>query len=122
MHTHSVLCRLFADLVHTLRRVNVFHSNAAPRPAGAHAPFFEGKGADSAEVAVLWPPTPNPTPLGEGAAALLGEATAAAAATFEDEEQRSVRRRPSGTAATGCGKPEQGEDGHNIRQCSVRCR
>ncbi len=85
MHTDSVLCRLFADLVHTYRRVNVFHSNAALRLAGAHHSFFEGKGA---EVAVLWQPPPNPTPLGEaaaakGAAALLGEAAAAAATTFE---------------------------------------
>ncbi len=34
MHTDSLLCRYFADLMHTLCRVNVFHSNAAPRPAG----------------------------------------------------------------------------------------
>jgi hypothetical protein len=32
----------FADLVHTLSRVNVFHCNAAVRPAGAHRPFLRG--------------------------------------------------------------------------------
>jgi hypothetical protein len=39
MHTNSVLCRLFADLVQTLSRVTVFHCYAAARPAGAHRPF-----------------------------------------------------------------------------------
>jgi hypothetical protein len=33
----------FADLMHTLCRVNVFHSNAAPRQAGAHRPFLRGQ-------------------------------------------------------------------------------
>ncbi len=39
MHTNSVLCRLFADLVHTLRRV---HCSAAARPAGADRLFLRG--------------------------------------------------------------------------------
>jgi hypothetical protein len=52
MHTDSVLCKLFADFVHTLSSVNVFHSNAAGRPAAAHHP---------AEVAVLWPLRQGPT-------------------------------------------------------------
>jgi hypothetical protein len=81
LHTESVLCRLFADLMHTLYRVNVFHSIQHRDWQGPIVPFFEGKGA---EVAVLWPPPPDPTTLGErptraagGASALLGEAAAA---------------------------------------------
>ena len=42
MHTNSVLCRLFADLVQTLSRVNVFHCNAAAQPAGGHHPLLRG--------------------------------------------------------------------------------
>ncbi len=53
MHTNSVLCRLFADLVHTLSSVIVFHSNEQRDRRGAVGPFFEGEGA---EVAVNWPP------------------------------------------------------------------
>ncbi len=99
MHTDSVPCRLFADLVHTLRKVNVSHLNAPGRsgPRG-------GASALLGEVAAA----------GEGVAALLGEAAAAAAATFEDKAQRSVRRRASGTAAAGC-KPVPGEEGCHAR-------
>ncbi len=61
-------------------------------------------------------------PLGEAAHeggggrlhALLGQAAAAAAATFEDEAQPSVRRCPSGTAAAGS-KPVRGEEGRHAR-------
>jgi hypothetical protein len=64
MQTDFVLCRLFADLVHTFLRVIVFHSNAAARPTGGRLPFLRG-----AEVAAhsqpLWPPPQQaPTPLG----------------------------------------------------------
>ncbi len=52
MHTYSVLCRLFADLMHISCRVNGFQMQHRDR-RGPIAPFFEGKGA---EVAVLWPP------------------------------------------------------------------
>jgi len=97
MHTNSVLCRLFADLVHTLRRVNVFHSNAAARPAGPGVGPLPNRGgcamaaaprsyAFLGEAAVA-----GPALLGEAggpppAATLLGEAAAAAAAAaFEGE-------------------------------------
>ncbi len=71
MHTDSVLCRLFADLVHTLSRVIVFHSNAAARPAGGRRPFLRGRrsrggGALAASAA--------------GSYALVGDAAAAAGA------------------------------------------
>jgi hypothetical protein len=65
LHTNSVLWRPFADLVHALSRVNVFHSNATALPVGPSLPFVLGEGA---EVAVQWPPPPpDPTPLGEAA-------------------------------------------------------
>jgi hypothetical protein len=42
MHTNSVLCRLFADLMHTLSRAaNGFHSNA-PLTVWARWPFLRG--------------------------------------------------------------------------------
>jgi hypothetical protein len=109
MHTNSVLCRLFADLVHALSRVNVFHCNAAARPAGAmaagsYAYLGEAKvvGAGAAlQGEAAGPPPAAALPgeaggaaavaaalLGEAvvaAAALEGEAAAAAAATFEGE-------------------------------------
>jgi hypothetical protein len=108
MHTNSMLCRLYADLVHTLSRVNVFHCNAAARPAGAHRPFLRGlrsRGGSAmaagsyaylGEAEVVRPgaallgeaagPPPAAALLGEAgsasaaAAALLGEAVVAAAA------------------------------------------
>ncbi len=48
MHTYSVLYGLFADLVHTLSRVNVFHSSAAALLAVGRRPAeaaFEGEAA-----------------------------------------------------------------------------
>ena len=62
MHTNSALCRLFADLVHTLSRVNVFHCNAAARPAGAHFPFL------------LWLRSRGGSAIAAGSYAYLGEA------------------------------------------------
>jgi hypothetical protein len=74
MHTDSVLCRLFADLVHTLRRVNVFHSNAAARPAGPGGGRLPNRGGGAMAAAPR-----SYAYLGEAAAAargpaLLGEA------------------------------------------------
>ena len=48
MHTNTVLCRPFAEIVPTWSRVNMFHSIAAARPAGAR---LEGEGGDSAMTA-----------------------------------------------------------------------
>jgi hypothetical protein len=109
MHTDSVLYRLFEDLAHTLLRVNVFHSDAAARPAGAHRPFLRGRrnsggGAMAAATA--------------GSYALVGDAAAAAGAAravllgesggrrrhHHDFLGRSAAvSRPLGTAAAGCG-------------------
>ncbi len=101
MHTDSVLCRLFADLVHTLSSVIVFHSNAAARQAGGRRPFLGGRrsrggGALAATAA--------------GCYALVGDAAAvagAAAATttfdsfFEGEAQGSVVHRVPPPPAAG---------------------
>ncbi len=56
---------------------------------------------------------------GGGLPTLLGEPTAATAATFEGEAQLTVRRRPSGTAAAGCWgcPPVQGEKGRQTIPC-----
>ncbi len=101
MHTNSVLCRLFADLVQTLSRVNVFHCYAAARPAGGRRPFLRGRrsrgcGALAATAA--------------GSYALVGDAEAAAGAAtatttldsfFEGEAQGSVVHRVPPPPAAG---------------------
>ncbi len=124
MHTNSVLCRLFADLVHTLSRVNVFHSYAAAQPAGAYGPFLlglrstggsamaAGSYAYLGEAGVVWAgaallgeaagPPPATALLGEAggtsAAALLGEAVMAAAA-LEGEAAAAAAAAFEGEAA-----------------------
>ena len=85
MHTNSVLCRLFADIVHTLSRVNVFHSNAAARPAWGRRLFLRGR-RSRGELAAN----------AAGSYALVGDAGAAggaAATTTTFEAQRSVVHR-----------------------------
>ncbi len=57
LHINSVLCRPFADLMHTLSRANEFNQ-MPPERRGPVDPFFEGEGT---EVAVLWPPPQTPT-------------------------------------------------------------
>ena len=75
MHTNAVLCRLFADLVQTLSRVNVFHCYAAARPAGTHRPFLRGlrSRGGSAMAAGSYAFLGEAMVVGTGAA-LLGEA------------------------------------------------
>jgi hypothetical protein len=85
MHTNSVLCRLFADIVHTLSRVNVFHSNAAARPAWGRRLFLRGRRSRGELAATA-----------AGSYALVGDAGAAggaAATTTTFEAQRSVVHR-----------------------------
>jgi hypothetical protein len=98
----------------------VLHSNAAPRPAGAPSPLSSRANKQRWQCyghhRRILRPWAKWRQRG-GATALLGEAAAATAATFEGEAQRSVRRRPSGTAAAGCGgcKPEKGEEERHAR-------
>ena len=102
MHTNSVLCRLFADIVHTVSRVNVFHSNAAARPAWGRRLFLRGRRSRGELAATA-----------AGSYALVGDAGAAggaAATTTTFEAQRSVG--PSGTAAAAA---RRGEEGHLAR-------
>ena len=97
MHTNSVLCSLYADLVHTLSRVIVFHSNAAARPAGGRRPFLRGRrsrgGGGLATTAA-------------GSYASVGDAAAAGGAaaattTFEGVAQWSVVHRVPPPPAAG---------------------
>jgi hypothetical protein len=72
MHTNSVLRRLIADLVHTLHRENVLHSNAAPQPAGPGGSPLPNRGGGAMAAA-----PGSYACLGEAAVAgpaLLGEA------------------------------------------------
>jgi hypothetical protein len=122
MHTDSVLCRLFADLMHTYSRVNVFHSNAAPQPVGAHHSFLRGQSSrgGGAMTATAESNAPGRSGGSGGGCRPFGRSCGGGrrgAATFEGEAQRSVRRRPSGTAAAGCGgcKPEKGEEQRHAR-------
>jgi hypothetical protein len=59
--------------------------NSAPRPAGPGRSGPRGRGGGRLRPALL-----GESAAGGGAAALLGEATAATAATFEGEAQRSA--------------------------------
>jgi hypothetical protein len=130
MHTNSVLCRLFADLVYTLSRVNVFDCNAAAGPAGAHRPFLQGQrsrggsamaagsfaylgeaevvGAGAALLGKAAGPLPAAALPGEAeaaaaaAAALLGEAVVAAAA-LEGEAAAAAAAAFEGKVAVAAG-------------------
>ncbi len=79
MHTDSLLCRHFADLMHTLCRVNVFHSDAAPRQAGPlslRAKEQRWRCYDP-HSRIPRPWAKRPMRAAGGASALLGEAAAA---------------------------------------------
>ncbi len=115
VHTDSVLYRLFADLVHTLGRVNVIHCNAAAaRPAGAHwsrggsvmaagSYTYLGEaevvGAGPALLGEAAGPPPAAALPGEAggasaaAAALLGEAVVAAAG-LQPSRAKQRRQQP----------------------------
>jgi hypothetical protein len=132
MHTDSVLCRLFADFEHILRRENVFHSYAAPRPAGPGGSPLPNRGGGAmaaapgsyaclgeAAVAVAGPallgeaagPPPPATLPGEGggvAAAAFKDRdeaeAAAAAAAFEGEAAEAVAAAGGTAAAAAAGR------------------
>jgi hypothetical protein len=70
VQTNSLLCRPFAESVHTLSRAYVFHSIVAAQPAGARWPCHQGqKGRGGGATAA-----------GAGDYFALGEAVEAAAA------------------------------------------
>jgi hypothetical protein len=106
MHTYSVLCRLLADLVHTLSRVYVFHSNAAARPAGGRQPFLRGRSRGGGALAAT----------AAGTYALVGNVgaaggAAAAITTFEGKAQPSVVHLVLLLPAAGAAR--RGEGGHH---------